>query len=195
MRYDPGFQAAMRGTRARKMAPAATMTGSAAMETGWTDLGGDLRRLLGGDHSSGNASTRNIQASVSEAAEAADIQQGAVKGKWTTKRLRAETDRLRAERKRLLAEAKQRASERKAAVSVEPPRLGQFLICLFVPADRQAERLGDFEEMLRTLWVPRFGLWGGRVLYTAHAIRSAGAIVRIAAVAMLIDRVKGVLGF
>jgi hypothetical protein len=38
------------------------------------------------------------------------------------------------------------------------PRLGEFIICMFVGLDRQEERLGDMEEQFNLRWESRFGL-------------------------------------
>jgi len=73
-----------------------------------------------------------------------------------------------------------------------PPRLGEFLVCIFVPLDKQMDRLGDFEERFNTLWLPRFGARVARIIYITHAVRSAVTVFRLAAVAAVVDRVMGV---
>lgn len=79
--------------------------------------------------------------------------------------------------------------------SATPPCLGTLLICLFVPLDRQKERLGDFEEQFTTLWLPRFGPRVARLVYMAHAARSVAAMVRIALTAAVMDRVLRAIGW
>ena len=37
-----------------------------------------------------------------------------------------------------------------------PPRIGEFLVCLFVRPDRQVDRLADFAGLYRILWLPKF---------------------------------------
>jgi hypothetical protein len=73
-------------------------------------------------------------------------------------------------------------------VTTVPPRLGEFLICLLVPPDRQQDRLGDFEEKFNTLWLPKFGPRIARIFYITHAIRSAVSFFRIATIAAVLDR-------
>lgn len=85
-----------------------------------------------------------------------------------------------------------RRGQRNAAL---PPRSGQLLICLFVPPDRQADRLGDFEEQFNTVWLPRFGPRMARFIYMTHALRSAAAIIRITAIATVADRVMRAFGW
>ena len=74
---------------------------------------------------------------------------------------------------------------------LKTPRFGELLICLFVPLDRQNDQLGDFEEIFNTLWVPKFGIRLAKVIYILHALRSGAAILRIALVAKLVNRVFG----
>jgi len=73
-------------------------------------------------------------------------------------------------------------------VTTVPPRLGEFLICLLVPPDRQQYRLGDFEEKFNTLWLPKFGPRIARIFYITHAIRCAVSFFRIATIAAVLDR-------
>ena len=80
-------------------------------------------------------------------------------------------------------------SNRSQATDTSPPHIGELLICLFVPPDRHKERLGDFEELFNTVWVPRFGVRLARCVYIAQALRSAVAVMGIGAVAMVADRV------
>lgn len=70
-----------------------------------------------------------------------------------------------------------------------PPKFGEFLICWFVPLDRQDERLGDFNEKFTKSWVPRFGARGAKIVYLAHLIWSAAAVVRITIFVAAMDRV------
>jgi hypothetical protein len=77
-------------------------------------------------------------------------------------------------------------------LSEGPPRLGELLICLFTRLDRQAERLGDFEEKFRNLWLPRFGPRIARIMYIFQVVRTAIAFSSVAMVAALVDRIVGV---
>lgn len=74
------------------------------------------------------------------------------------------------------------------------PRIGQLLICLFVSADRQQDRLADFAEIFETIWSPRFGPRIAKWIYILHALRSAADIARIAVVAAVVDRVVRAFG-
>jgi hypothetical protein len=78
---------------------------------------------------------------------------------------------------------------------VYPPKFGDFLICLFVPLDRQQERLGDFEEKFSLVWVPRFGVRTAKFIYIVHAARTAVTVVRAAAIGALVDRVMRAFGW
>jgi hypothetical protein len=75
-----------------------------------------------------------------------------------------------------------------------PPRLGELIICLFVPTNRQDDRLADFREIFESIWLPRFGSRLAGWVYIAQALRSAGAVVRIAAMAAILDRVARAFG-
>jgi hypothetical protein len=86
------------------------------------------------------------------------------------------------------------SQRRRLPRNTRPSRLGQLLICLFVPVDRQQDRLGDFEEKFNTLWLPRFGRRLAQIIYIIHAIRLGAAVLRIAAVAAIVDRVVRALG-
>lgn len=66
-------------------------------------------------------------------------------------------------------------------------------MCLFVGTDRQQEKLGDFEELFNTVWLPKFGVRLAKLIYLWHALRSGVAIIRIDAVAAFADRVWGIL--
>lgn len=74
-----------------------------------------------------------------------------------------------------------------------PSRLGEFLICLFVPVDRQQDQLGDFEEKFNTLWLPKFGPRVARIIYIIHAARSAVTVFRIAAITAVVDHLMAAL--
>lgn len=50
--------------------------------------------------------------------------------------------------------------------------LGERLICLFTRSDRRIDRLGDFEEMFKTFWVPRYGIPFARIIYVAQVVWS-----------------------
>jgi len=82
---------------------------------------------------------------------------------------------------------------RDPATGPAPPGIGQLLICLFVPLERQKDRLGDFEEMFNSVWVPRFGVPLAKCVYVAQALRSAVAVVGIGLIAAVADRVWRVL--
>jgi hypothetical protein len=69
------------------------------------------------------------------------------------------------------------------------PFLGRLFLCLFLPPEKHADRLGDFDEMLNTVWLPQFGPRLGRLIYIWHALRSAGAIIRIGITATVVDRI------
>jgi hypothetical protein len=77
----------------------------------------------------------------------------------------------------------------------KPPYTGKLIVCLFVPLEKQEDRLADFEEKLSMVWIPHFGNSVGRLVYVWHAIRSAGSIVRIGLVAAIIDRVTRACGW
>lgn len=66
---------------------------------------------------------------------------------------------------------------------ITPPRAGQLLVCLFVHPDRQQDRLGDFEELYRVVWVPRFGRRIAACVYVAQAARLAVTAFGFAVVA------------
>ena len=74
-----------------------------------------------------------------------------------------------------------------------PPWIGEFLICLFVRPDRQEDRLADFAEKYRTLWLPKFPRLAG-ALYVAHVLWSAVDVARITAIAAVVDWVRRFLG-
>src|SRR5258708_5962606 len=73
--------------------------------------------------------------------------------------------------------------------------LGRLIVCLFVPADKQEDRLADFEEMLNTVWIPQFGRRIGRLVYIWQALRSASAILKIGAVTAVADRIARSFGW
>lgn len=78
---------------------------------------------------------------------------------------------------------------------IAPPSLGRLLICMFVPIDKQEDRLADFDERLRVLWIPEFGPRIGRLVYVWHALRSAGAILKIGLSAAIVDRIARKFGW
>jgi hypothetical protein len=86
------------------------------------------------------------------------------------------------------------ASSTAAVNRATPPRVGELIVCLFVPANRQGDRLADFAEVFEVVWMPRFGGRLARWVYIAQALRSAGAVVRIAAITALVDRVARAFG-
>ena len=51
----------------------------------------------------------------------------------------------------------------------------------FVVPDRQEDRLADFAERLRSVWVPRFGNRLGQCVHIIQVLRSMAAVPRIAA--------------
>ena len=69
-----------------------------------------------------------------------------------------------------------------------PPFIGRLLLCLFLPAGKQVDRLADFDEMLSTVWIPQFGSRIGRFIYICQALRSTGAIIRIGVTAAIVDK-------
>jgi hypothetical protein len=73
--------------------------------------------------------------------------------------------------------------------SQHPPRIGEFLICLFVRPDRQEDRLADFAERFQTVWLPRFGTRLAGAVYVAHVLWSGADIVKIMAFAAAADRI------
>jgi hypothetical protein len=77
-------------------------------------------------------------------------------------------------------------------VSQSPPLLGELLVCLFVPADRQEEQLGDLEEKFRKLWLPKFGRRAAPIVYIVNAILDRAVMISIGLVAAAIDRLLGV---
>lgn len=76
----------------------------------------------------------------------------------------------------------------------QPPHLGKLIICLFVSPEKQVDRLADFEELFTVVWLPSFGARIARLIYVAHAIRSAGAIVRIGVITAIADGIVRALG-
>ena len=74
-----------------------------------------------------------------------------------------------------------------------PPQIGELLICAFVPLARQRERLGDFEEMFTSVWVPRFGNSVAKWVYVVQAVRSVVAMAGIGLIAAVADRLWRVL--
>jgi hypothetical protein len=70
--------------------------------------------------------------------------------------------------------------------SVEVPRFGELLLCIFIAPERQKERLGCFEERFRE-WEEKYGARIARWLYVGHALRSAWDIVRIGVVGAILD--------
>ena len=73
------------------------------------------------------------------------------------------------------------------APQTEPPHWGELLLCLFVPPERQQERLGCLVERFHN-WEQRFGTRTARRLYIMHALRSPWDIVKIGAFGALMDR-------
>jgi hypothetical protein len=67
------------------------------------------------------------------------------------------------------------------------PRIGELIICLFTPLNRQRDRLADHVELFTTEWVPRFGVRVAGWVYIWKALESAAAMVRIAVVAAIAD--------
>jgi hypothetical protein len=61
---------------------------------------------------------------------------------------------------------------RRRSENFTPPFLGQLIICLFTPLDRQADRLADFEECFSTIWLPKFGSKLARIIYCFQTLRS-----------------------
>jgi hypothetical protein len=76
----------------------------------------------------------------------------------------------------------------------QPPRIGEFLICLVVRPDRQEDRLADFAERFQTVWRPRFGTRFAGAVYIAHVLWSVADIVKITALAAVTDRIFRALG-
>ena len=79
-------------------------------------------------------------------------------------------------------ESECKISSRKTLLNVPvPPPFGELLIYPFVVPDRQEDRLADFAERLRSVWVPRFGnrLW--QCVHIIQVLRSMAAVPRIAA--------------
>ena len=71
-----------------------------------------------------------------------------------------------------------------------PPKLGELMLCLVFAAPSHSERLGDFEDIYRTIWFPRFGKAVSDGVYVAAVLRAAvqfrwvaglGAVVDVAA--------------
>ena len=74
-----------------------------------------------------------------------------------------------------------------------PPWIGELIICLFVQPDRQADRIADFAEQYRTLWLPKFPRLAG-ALYIAHVLWSGADVAKITTVAAVMDFVSQLLG-
>ena len=69
-------------------------------------------------------------------------------------------------------------------------RIGALIICLFVPINQQKERLGDFEELYRMVWLPRFRRPTlAKAVYIANALKSVADVLKITAVAWLCDQI------
>jgi hypothetical protein len=75
-----------------------------------------------------------------------------------------------------------------------PPHIGEVIICLFVTPEKQVDRLADFEELFALVWSPKFGARIARLIYIAHAIRSAGALVRIGLITAIAARLIRAFG-
>ena len=78
--------------------------------------------------------------------------------------------------------------------NISPPRIGKFIVCLFVPLDRQDDRLGDLEETFNTLWVKEFGVRLAKFIYIWHAVRIVVVAMGIGAFAAFKDYLWGILG-
>jgi hypothetical protein len=72
----------------------------------------------------------------------------------------------------------------------QPPWIGELVVCLIVPPDRQEDRLADFAEKLQTVWLTQFGPRLAGTVYVAHALWSAAAVVRIGTVAAVVDLIS-----
>ena len=68
-----------------------------------------------------------------------------------------------------------------------PLSVAEFLVCVLLSDDRHKARLGDLEELYRTLWAPRFGRRWADVLYVVIAVRSVLGLRRAAAAFALSD--------
>lgn len=68
-----------------------------------------------------------------------------------------------------------------------PPRIGEFLICLFVRPDRQVDRLADFAGLFRMVWLPRFGPRLAVAVYLANVLWSVADVVKITAIGAIVD--------
>jgi hypothetical protein len=68
-----------------------------------------------------------------------------------------------------------------------PPRIGEFLICLFVRPDRQVDRLADFAGLFRTVWLPRFGPRLAVAVYLVNVLWSLADVVKITTIGAIVD--------
>ena len=67
-----------------------------------------------------------------------------------------------------------------------PPFIGEVIVDLFVPLNRQDELHGDLLEMFNRRWVPTYGARVAQLIHVAQALQSIVAF-RITALLELID--------
>src|SRR5271170_7304098 len=68
------------------------------------------------------------------------------------------------------------------------PVIGELLLCLFLPPERQKERLGCFEERYND-WKSKFGARIARRMYYFHSLCSIGAIIKIVTLGFVVDKI------
>jgi hypothetical protein len=74
------------------------------------------------------------------------------------------------------------------------PYVARLALCLFVARQNQAPTLGDLEEKLNQIWIPTCGPRVGRLVCIWHAVWSVGAMIRIGAMAAIVDWITRLLG-
>jgi hypothetical protein len=84
------------------------------------------------------------------------------------------------------------SADLRCSYAVPTPRVGELIICLFTPLNRQLDRLADHAELFTTEWVPRFGERIARWIYIGKAVGSAVAVIKIVAIAAIADWVSRV---
>jgi hypothetical protein len=117
------------------------------------------------------------------------IQQFAIRTHQLAMRSRSQADVVAEVRQGLSTLSMTLAQRQNASSAEPPPRIGEFLICLFVRPDRQEDRLADFAERFQTLWLPRFGTCVAGAVYVVHVLWSAADFVKIMALAAVADRI------
>jgi hypothetical protein len=104
--------------------------------------------------------------------------------RWRAELVANTAQNVSAIRKSMEEAARARAAQSEAP---HPPWVGEVLIYLLVPLDRQDDRLGDFAERFQMTWLPRCGPRLAGVIYVAQVLWSAAAVAKIRMVAAIVD--------